>query len=197
MPTKACAESGAVWVMKFDCDEPVTVSVLRTVVPGREQDYEAWIRDISAVAARFPGHQGVNVLRPSPATDNKYVVIYRFASYADSRRWEESSDRKTWIAKLDGLVEGEADYKHVTGLEFWFDLPELPVAATPSPHKMALTLIVVVFCLVYALQMATGPLVEEWPLWARVMLSVLVQVILMTYLIMPRVTRLLKGWLYH
>ena len=184
-------------MMNFDCDEPVTVSVLRKVVPGREQDYEKWVSGISSVAAGFPGHQGVNVLRPSPATDNKYVVIYRFASYADSRKWEESSERESWIAKLEGLVEGEADYKKVTGLEFWFDLPELPVAAKASPHKMALTLIVVVFCLVYALQLSVGPLIEAWPLWARVLLGVVVQVILMTYLVMPKVTRLLKNWLYE
>ncbi len=184
-------------MMNFDCDDPVTVSVSRKVVPGREQDYEAWVRGISALAASFPGHQGVNVLRPSPATDNKYVVIYRFASYADSRKWEESSEREVWIDKLDGLAEGEPDYKKVTGLEFWFDLPEVPVAAKASPHKMALTLIVVVFCLVYALQLAVGSMLETWPLWARVLLAVSVQVILMTYLVMPRVTRLLKNWLYE
>lgn len=181
----------------FDCDDPVTVSVSRKVRPGREDDYEAWVRGISAVAAGFPGHQGVSVLRPSPATDNKYVLIYRFDSYAHAHLWEVSDERKNWIEKLDGLVEGEADYKKVTGLEFWFDLPEVPVAAKASPHKMAFTLVVVVFVLVYALQLAIGPMLAPWPLWARVLLGVTVQVLLMTYVVMPRVTRLLKGWLYR
>jgi len=34
------------------------------------------------------------------------------------------------------------------------------------------------------------------PLVGRVFIAVFLQVILMTYIVMPRVTRLLKGWLY-
>ena len=40
---------------------PVTISVARRVVPGRESDYEQWLKGITADALRFPGHMGVNV----------------------------------------------------------------------------------------------------------------------------------------
>lgn len=175
---------------------PVTVSVLRRVRPGREADYEAWVRDVTHMASRFPGHQGVNVLRPSSETNEEYVVIYRFDSYEHGRQWEQSPEREKQIEKLSDLADGEATYSRVTGLEFWFDLPKVPTAAKPSPHKMALTLIVVVFSLIYPMQLLIGPHLNDWPLWGRVLMFGTVQVLLMTYVVMPRVTHLLRDWLF-
>jgi antibiotic biosynthesis monooxygenase (ABM) superfamily enzyme len=54
-------------------DGPVTVSVARRVRPGREAQYEAWVRGITAAAARFPGHLGINVLRPSSLSDLRLI----------------------------------------------------------------------------------------------------------------------------
>jgi antibiotic biosynthesis monooxygenase (ABM) superfamily enzyme len=175
---------------------PVTVSISRRIKPGREADYEAWVHGIIAAASPFPGHQGVNILRPSKQTDGQYVLIYRYDTWAHCDNWEQSDIRAEWIARLDDMVEGEAQTKRVTGLEFWFDMPEIPAAKTPSKHKMALTLIVVVFVLVYLAQLTLGPLLANWPLVARVLLISALQVLLLTYLIMPRITRLLKNWLY-
>ena len=40
------------------------------------------------------------------------------------------------------------------------------------------------------------PFMNEWPLLARTSVTVLFQVLLMTYVVMPRVMRILKPWLY-
>jgi antibiotic biosynthesis monooxygenase (ABM) superfamily enzyme len=173
---------------------PVTISISRKVVPGREVDYETWVQGITAQALKFPGHMGVNVIRPTPPS-SEYVTIFRFDTYEHSRNWEESALRAEWLARLEGITEGEEAVQKGTGLEFWFSLPELP-AAHPSPHKMALVLLVVVFVLVLLINAALGPFTTSWPHVARVFLGVFLQVMLMTYLVMPRVTRLLKPWLF-
>ena len=173
---------------------PVTVSLSRRVLPGREADYEAWLRGITAEAVTFPGHMGVNVIRPTPPS-REYISIFRFDNYQHSRAWEDSAVRARWLGRLEGLVEGETVVKKGTGLEFWFSLPELP-SAHPSPHKMALVLLVVVYVLVLALNYLLNPLTVGWSPAARVFLVVASQVGLMTYVVMPRVTQLLKSWLY-
>lgn len=176
-----------------DCG-PVTISISRSVVPGREADYEAWVQGITAQAHKFPGHMGVNVIRPTPPS-SEYVTIFRFDTYEQSRAWEESPIRAEWITRLEGITEGEEAVEKGTGLEFWFSLPELP-AAHPSPHKMAMVLLVVVFILVLSINFILGPVTSGWPHAAKIFAGVFLQVMLMTYLVMPRVTRLLKPWLY-
>ena len=61
---------------------------------------------------------------------------------------------------------------------------------------MALLLIAVVFVLVLALNIALAPLIGNWPLALRLLITVILQVGLMTYVIMPRLTRALARWIY-
>ena len=181
------------------CDDqegPVTVTVSRRVKPGREAGYEAWLKHISGVAGRFPGHMGVNVIRPDGVRHKDYVTIVRFDSYRHLRHWEESPERAELMVQLEGLVDGDARVQRVTGLEFWFTLPEAPAASPPSPHKMALVLVVVVFGLVVSIHLAFGAWLAQLPTLVRIAIVVVAQVLLMTYLIMPQVTRLLRPWLF-
>lgn len=175
---------------------PVTVSLSRRIKPGQEAAYEDWLHGIVAAASEFPGHQSVNILRPSGATDGQYVLIYRYDSWANCQNWEQSQTRASWVAKLGDIVEGEAQLHRVTGLEFWFDLPQIPVAAKAPQHKMAIVLIAVVFALVYPLQIWVGPLLADLPAAIRTLIIAAIQVLLMTYLVMPRVTHALRGWLF-
>ncbi|RAU22343.1 antibiotic biosynthesis monooxygenase [Paramagnetospirillum kuznetsovii] len=182
--------------MAHDEEGPVTVSIARRIKPGCERDYEAWVSGITTEASSWPGYQGVNVLRPAPSTDFAYVTIYRFESWRHCHAFEVSDARRHWLDRIGDIVEGEASVKKVTGLEFWFDLPEVPVEAKPSPHKMALVITVVAYGVVLGLNLTFGGLVAGLPLWLKALIFVSAQVLIMTYLVMPRVTRLLRPWLY-
>jgi antibiotic biosynthesis monooxygenase (ABM) superfamily enzyme len=181
-----------------NAEGPITITVSRTVKPGREADYEAWSKEIIRAGSAFPGFLGVNVLKPARETGGEYVSIYRFDTYAHGRAFQNSSERAKLLKQLEDrdIVEGEPDIKQVTGLETWFELPEVPASATPSPHRMAIVLIGVVFVLVLAISYTLGPYMQSLPLAVRVLILVTLQVLLMTYVVMPRVTRLLKNWLY-
>ena len=181
--------------MNENCDSgPVTISIERRVVPGRESDFEAWVRGITAEALKFKGHMGVNVIRPSSGSSN-YVTIFRFDNYAHSKAWEGSAVRRQWLDKLEDTIEGDAQIMKGTGLEFWFDLPELPVVR-PSPHKMALVLFFTVYSMLLLVNNLLAPFTQGWTMELRLLAGVMVQVPLMTYVVMPRVTRLLKNWLF-
>ncbi len=177
-------------------DGPITVSVSRKTKPGMEKAYEEWIHGISLVAAKYPGHMGTNVLRPSDATKGEYVIIYRFDNYPNAYNWEQSEERAQWLNQVSSFVEGEETRKKVTGLEFWFDLPSIPVTHVPSRAKMAFVMIIVVYTLVLSISTILGPVIRDFPFWEKLMVIIPTQVILMTYVIMPRLTQLLKSWLY-
>ena len=119
-----------------DAESPVTITVSRVIKPGREADYETWIKEAVKVADSFPGFLGVSHLKPARETGGEYVSIYRFDNYRHLRKFQNSSQRTELLEKLEDIVVGEPKFKHVTGLEAWFQLPEVPAAATPSPHRM-------------------------------------------------------------
>lgn len=177
--------------------DPVTLTVSRRVKRGREADYEAWLKGINQAAASFPGFRGVNIIRPSNQAQGEYVSIFQFDSYAHLKAWEESEIRRERLADMpDGVVASEAARHKVTGLEFWFTAPDAPILAQPSRHKMVVVLIVVIFCLINILAPIYSTLLAGLPQWLRTLIVVVVQVILMTYLIMPSITRLLSRWLF-
>jgi antibiotic biosynthesis monooxygenase (ABM) superfamily enzyme len=61
---------------------------------------------------------------------------------------------------------------------------------------MALVLVAVVFVLVLALTLLLGPVMAGWPLPLRVLVTVAIQVGLMTYVIMPRLTPRIARFIY-
>jgi hypothetical protein len=166
---------------------PVTVTVRRKVRPGREADYEAWLARLSQGAARdFPGYLGADFHRPGPG--GAYRSVFRFDSLDHLEAFERSDYRAKMLAEAAPLFAADAAWERLTGLEFWFDPPPGTRLPQPSPHRMALVLIAVVFVLVLALNLALGPFLTGWPLPLRLLLTVTLQVVLMTYVIMPRLT---------
>jgi antibiotic biosynthesis monooxygenase (ABM) superfamily enzyme len=84
----------------------------------------------------------------------------------------------------------------LTGLEGWFTLPAQPGAPPPPAYKMAILTWVTIFPLITVVVAASAPLIGPLPLVPRLAVTTLVTVSLMTWVVMPRVTRLLHRWLY-
>lgn len=175
--------------------DPVTVVIRRAVKPGAEAAYEDWLTRLTEAARSLDGYVGAEFHRPATG-DQTYTSVVRFDSLAALDAFEASDLRARFLAEAAPLVQADAIWDRMTGLEFWFDPPAGTKVPQPSPHRMALLLIAVVFALVLALNLALGPLIGDWPLAARLLLTVTLQVGLMTYVIMPRLTRALARWIY-
>ena len=176
-------------------DEPVTVLFSRRVKRGREADFEAWAHDVSAVARQFPGHLGASVLRVPGSRE--YHILYTFADHRSMRAWLDSAERRRWLARVSGLIEADRGLQKVTGLETWFKLPgsNAPTMTPPPRWKMWLVSLVAVYPLVLLFQGLLVPRMAGMPLPLRALAFPLVLLTLMTYLVMPVVTRLLHRWL--
>jgi uncharacterized protein len=174
---------------------PVTTTVTRRVKPGHETFYEEFLAGIISSASRFPGHLGVEVFRPQSAAAGEYRTVYRFDTAEHLRAWLDSDEHAAWLARAEPHVIGPMRTSFVTGLETWFTLPGRRGTA-PPPHKMALLTWITIFPLITAIVAVTGPLLEELPLVLRLGITTALAVPLMTWVVMPRVTRLLGGWLY-
>jgi uncharacterized protein len=187
-------------VMEKNLHEPVTVVITRRVKPGREADYEAWLEQLQHDARELPGYLGVTTQRPTKGAVPEYVSAVRFADLMHLRAFERSEVRSRALAKVAPLVEGDAVWQQLTGLEFWFTPPPGTVVPQPSRERMVLLLIGVVFCMVLGIgalvSWAAALLPFEVPYPARLLATIAIEVPLLTYLVMPRLTSRLATWIY-
>ena len=172
---------------------PVTVTVARRVAPGLEPEFEQWYDGIIACAARFPGFLGAGILRPNEMGQDWHVV-YRFADDAALRRWETSAERADWLHRAESFAE-ETGVQRVSGLETWFSLPGRTAPAPPK-WKMASVTILAIIPLVLLMNVFVLPLLDGWPLVARTLIFSGTLTLLMTWVVMPRLTRVFRRFLY-
>lgn len=176
--------------------EPVTTIIARRIKPGLEPQYEDWVHRIIDVGSRWPGHQSVDIIRPAQGTHGAYVLLVRFDTLEHQQSWEHSEERAAFLVELEPLTDGDTTFEAVTGLETWFTLPGEAPLPPPNKHKMALILMLTVFTLVLAMNLTFEQQLAQLDVVTRTALLASVQVALLTYVIMPRLTRWLRNWLY-
>jgi uncharacterized protein len=177
-------------------DGPVTTTVTRRVKPGHEPDYEQFLEGIIAAASKFPGHLGAEVFRPEDAAAGEYRTVYRFDTAEHLRLWLDSDEHAGWLERAEPHVIGPIHTQFLTGLETWFTVPGRPGTPPPPPYKMAILTWITIFPLITLVVVVLGPLLGGLPLVARLAITTAITVPIMTWVVMPRVTRLLRGWLY-
>lgn len=173
---------------------PITVAVSRHVIPGREAAFAEWVKGISADAARFPGHLGAGHIRPARAED-EHTIVYRFDTREHFDAWQNSEERRGWMEASRDLIAGEPRVQMATGLEYWFTDPSCATAPPPKVWKQALLTWLGLYPTVLAVAYTVGVLIAEWPLPARTVVTTSLSVLLMTWVVMPIVTRVFRGFL--
>lgn len=185
--------------------KPVTAIVKRIAKKDKIKEFEEWLSGISREVSRQEGSMGIDIIRP---TDDKsrleYVIIFRFDNYDNLTKWEKSSIRNEMLQKGRELVEADPDVQKLTGLEFWFtpyfkqkSSPLIPLSPPPR-YKMVIVTIPVISILLLTLvpqiHVLTEMLLIPYPI--RLVIALTITVLLMTYLIMPLLTKLLRRWLF-
>lgn len=177
-------------------DQPVTAVISHLVKPERRDDYERWLHGIASAAQQFEGHMGVSIIRPDDPTYPEYVSILRFDHYINLRQWLESEVRKNWLNWAKPLIQKDETVQTLTGLEAWFTLPDRPLKRPPKRYKMAILTTLAVYTLSNLLGHVLTPLLSGIPAWLRSLLIIALVVVLLTYVVMPQLTRLFYPWLY-
>ena len=173
----------------------VTVVATRKVKPGHEPDYEAWLGRLIHEASAMPGYLGANIVRPGPGS-REYTSVFRFDSVEHLRAFEESELRRRALSEVAPHVEADAVWRKLTGLEMWFTPPPGTVVPQPSRFRMALLLIAVVYGLVLSIGQMVALVLSSAPFQLRLLVTITIEVFVMTYLLMPRLTRWLARWIY-
>ena len=179
--------------------ESVTTVVRAHIKPDKEQEYEHWLHGINEEVTQFAGFMGATILRPDDKSHRhpEYVVVVRFATYSDLRRWEHSTQFAEWQRRLEPLLVGDIAVDSLTGTETWFTLPGHTVVVPPPKYKMA----VVASFGAAPFVMIVIPLLVRYlngvlPSIGISLVILLVMSFAMTWVTMPLLSRLASRWLY-
>lgn len=173
--------------------EPWTLVEGRTIKPGHENDFYAWIHHTLAVSERFPGSQGVTILTLGQGPSAVRYVIHRFADETTGLAWVNSEGRATLMREAAAFSTPYT--QTASGPEAWFTLPEMSDTAPPK-WKLFLTIIPSAYLASLVIVLIIGAFLPGWPLLVTDGIVTVFLAFMLTYVGLPLSTRLLRSWLY-
>ena len=173
--------------------EPATAVFARRVKPGREARYEKLAHEMVETSKAFPGQIAATVLHEEDSPD--YTLLYSFIDRSALQAWLDSPDRRQLLRRADELAERHLRLPRLTGLETWFTLPHRATIKPPPRWKMWLVSLFAIYPFVVIFQETVVPTIKTWPLLVRSAILPLTLLTLMTFLVMPVVTRVVHPWL--
>jgi len=177
-------------------EHAVTVLISRNVRAGCEADFERVTSALMQAASGFEGYLGAQLVHPGDdpeVEDAMYHIVLAFDSQAHLDGWHDSPERIRGLAATAPFIEGgDPRIKPVSGLGLWFRSAQL----SPPRWKVAVVSWLGICPTVYGLFLLTGDLLKSWHLLPRTVLLTLAVVIVMTWVVAPQLTRLLRPWLF-
>ena len=172
---------------------PVKIVIERLPRQGAEERLRVWAEEFVAEASRAPGHEGGSVLS---GRGGRHLILLRFASPSALEAWQRSPRYESLLREAEAVSNAGDESQVQSGLETWFTLADRPTPMKPPPRwKMALVTWLALLPMVIALAFILAPL--QLPFFLNASVSTAIPVVMLTWVIMPRVTRALYGWMYR
>jgi uncharacterized protein len=172
-----------------------TVVVSRRIKAGREADYEEAMRGFIDFALGCTGYQSISVLAPT-APNRDYTVVGKFSNESARRAFTATPEYAAWMARLAELTDGDMGIVEHSVLDEWVRSPATTATVSPPKWKTAVATFIGVCPVVTALNFVLAPALKSWPLIASSAVAAACVVVLLTWGVMPVVSRLLRPWLY-
>jgi len=171
--------------------QPVRRIVYRRAKPNCGRAFEELVRGMVAEMKNYKGFLGAEIIPPE-TPQGEYQFIFRWASQKDLNIWDASAAHAEWLQRLGDVAEGDPEYRLLSGLEAWFSPAAIPGIKTPSRLKMAFISWIGIFPTVVLLQATFAPLISGWHPLLQIAAFSALMIILMTWVVMPVLTRLLR-----
>jgi len=173
--------------MKVHNPNEFTFMICRNLKPGREKEYDDWLRRYLALEMKAPGYLGTTVILPGSTRSTTRYIITRFVDKASMRAWRESDQSAELLKEADNY--STPYYDSAYGMETWFNLPELRALVPPPKWKMALIVFMAAYAIALPSHYLIDPYLEGWPILFSSIAFSGILVIGLTYFAMPILSR--------
>jgi antibiotic biosynthesis monooxygenase (ABM) superfamily enzyme len=165
----------------------MTVVVTRVVRPGKEREFVTWADEVDRAASRSPGHTGGIRLHDDQGLNH---LVYQFDTLAHLRAWENSSERAELLAR--GKEYSDERRTASGGSNTWFDVP---AGNAPPGWKQFLLTWAAAFPTLLLISTLVG--LTGLPRVLSLAISSCILTALLTWVILPRLTRQARPWLFR
>ncbi len=179
-----------------DSTAPLTVVVSRRVRKGQQEAFEALSSQMTERASRFPGYLGTAMFRPASPDDPEYRIVFKFQDRETLTAWEESEERAELLEQIESLLVQPSEREVTSGIVTWFTLPGQNPVQPPPKWKMTIVSWLALYPAVTLVFVIFGDLLAQVPLLLRTMIVTIVVMGLMSYVLMPRMTKWFAFWLF-
>lgn len=173
-------------------ENPVTAvasfAVRESAGAAFQRDYERLMESIRT----FDGFLRAQLFPPVAGVQDETVIVFSFESREQLDRWLASEERRAGLARLDEHIEGERRVNVVGGFGGWFSLGPRQV----KTWKQAAVVLVALYPTVLVLnEILARVLPDDVPYLLAVLVGNIAGVAVLSWVLMPRLTAWLDGWL--
>ena len=170
----------------------IHVAITRIAKAGKEAEFQDRLRQFFHESFSHSGVVGASMIVPAAGSGSREFGILRsFASSEDREAFYASAMFKKWNDSIKHWTEGEPIHRDLHGLEVWFRTQGGP----PSRWKMAIVTFLGVYPISLALTLTIGPHLKTLPAPVSSLIFSGLMIAMLTWVIMPWLTRVLHAWL--
>jgi antibiotic biosynthesis monooxygenase (ABM) superfamily enzyme len=171
--------------------DPVTAVSSVMVRAGEEAEYQRRHAELVTILEQFNGFLRAELFQPVTGVQDETVVVLTFAARHDLDGWLASPERAEALARLEPMVQGDRTLNVVGGFAGWFgDGP-----SSVRRYKQALIVLLALFPTALAIGLLRQFFAPDLPFALATLLGNAAGVAVLTWLVMPPLTKLLDGWL--
>lgn len=161
---------------------------------GSEAAFHAWRTRILEASRQAPGFLGAEAFDTLDNSQHpEFVVVLRFDTRAHLDYWLTSDTRARFMEEVRPLIHEYRIRRHGTGFEGWFDISAQQ--QPPASWRQGLIVLTALFPVIMSLRTLLQPLFHIFPTPVAFLILLTVDMTILTYLIMPRFSRLMAFWL--
>lgn len=179
-----------------------TSLVVEHIVPyGRGFAFRKWYARLVNATQRQPGFIRADLCPPLRCTDGivKWYSIVHFDSPENLDRWLQSSERANLLATGREIFKTYRFKSFTTGLEGWFSNQSGVEQSSLGPPvwKQILSVVLGLYPIVMLQSILFRQLgiMQSWPLASSMIINNLITSCILSLLVMPQITHLLRFWL--
>ncbi|TVQ05744.1 MAG: hypothetical protein EA368_18605 [Leptolyngbya sp. DLM2.Bin27] len=177
--------------------------VMEYIVPkGHEAIFRSWYERLTKAAKGFAGHTRTDLCPPLDCGDGvvKWYSIVHFRTPEELNRWLKSSDRAEIFEQGRDTFLAYRYKSFSTGLEGWFSSHTGGAESSslgPPPWKQVLAVVLGLYptLMIQSMVFEALGIMQAWPLPKALVINNLVTSSILTWVVMPRVSRGLRFWL--